>query len=309
LIRWIAKLRKSVSNKVPADLSLRKSSFFGTSTGREKQRVNPWIETILAACLASLALYLGRRLSMRSRRTAICTCGFAILLVVFLLTGRFCLAMTDCPPLFALVVGRSKFLILALVIPLGLTAPLPHLPRKTERLLTSAIMAVLVFIFGLFPFFGPAAFARTLYDLPNTIDPCGVCLQNTPYTCGPAAAVTALNKLGIHATEGMLAVQARTCPFMGTTTFDLCRAINGAAAKSGLKAVFCRLNSLDQLPKNSGVLLLLKEGFMLTHCVALLDISDQTVTFADPAEGMICLPKKIFTSLWTGQAIIISPGV
>jgi len=270
--------------------------------------VNPWVETAAAACVVALSLYLGRRLSLRSRRTAVCACGFSLGLVVFLLAGRFCPSLTNCAPLFALAVGRMKFLVFAVAIPLGLSAPLPHLPRRSERFITCIALGVLIFVFALFPFLGPAAFAGALRDLPDTRDAYGICLQNTPYTCGPAAAVTALNRLGVPAAEGTMAMQARTCPFMGTTTYDLCRAIDIASAKSGLKAAFCRLDSLDQLSADNGALLLLKEGFLLTHCVALLDISDRMVTFADPAEGMISLPKDVFARLWTGQAIIIKPS-
>lgn len=51
-----------------------------------------------------------------------------------------------------------------------------------------------------------------LRSLPTRVDPDGVCLQNTPYTCGPAAAVTALRRLRLPAEESELAKLAFISP-------------------------------------------------------------------------------------------------
>ena len=50
-------------------------------------------------------------------------------------------------------------------------------------------------------------------------------MQSNGYNCGPAAAVTALRRLGLPAEEGELAILAHTSSAAGTSCDTLCTAI------------------------------------------------------------------------------------
>jgi len=101
-----------------------------------------------------------------------------------------------------MLMGRKKFAVLAFVTTLILTTPLSRLPQKRDRALISYLMAAIVFLVSVWPFLTPAFNRNQLAGLQTRINGDGVCLQNTDYTCGPAAAVTALRKLGLPAREG-----------------------------------------------------------------------------------------------------------
>jgi predicted double-glycine peptidase len=49
------------------------------------------------------------------------------------------------------------------------------------------------------PFLVPALIKERLSNLTTRLDSNGICYQSTDYTCGPAAAVTALRRLGLQA--------------------------------------------------------------------------------------------------------------
>jgi hypothetical protein len=57
-------------------------------------------------------------------------------------------------------------------------------------------------VVAIVPFLAPAFNRGYLAGLKTRIDADGVCRQSSEYTCGPAAAVTALRKLGLPAEEG-----------------------------------------------------------------------------------------------------------
>jgi predicted double-glycine peptidase len=53
------------------------------------------------------------------------------------------------------------------------------------------------------------------------------------------------------------------------------------------------------------MLVILQQGVWMNHCVAVLNTTDKTVVFADPAEGIITLSQKHFHQLWTGRGILL----
>ena len=77
-------------------------------------------------------------------------------------------------------------------------------------------MAVMIFSVSVWPFIRPVFDRKELSRLQTQINADGVCIQTTDYTCGPAAAVTALRKLGLPAEEGKIAVQSETSSIDGT---------------------------------------------------------------------------------------------
>ncbi len=69
-------------------------------------------------------------------------------------------------------------------------------------------------------------------------------------------------------------------------------------------------DSVDELKLIGPTLAVLKEAFLWDHCVAVIDVSDKTVTIADPALGEQILTHEQFTKTWRGCGIVMSmrPG-
>jgi predicted double-glycine peptidase len=133
----------------------------------------------------------------------------------------------------------------------------------------------------------------------------GVCYQSTSYTCGPAAAVTALGKLGLPAEEGELAVLAYTSPVAGTLPLCLSSALQNRYGADGLRCNYRHFDSIDQLKKAGITLAMVKDSFLLDHCLAVLKVSDDTVTIADPMSGLILMPHEQFKKIWRFSGIVL----
>jgi len=133
----------------------------------------------------------------------------------------------------------------------------------------------------------------------------GVCRQTTNYTCGPAAAVTALGKLGLRADEGELAVLSYSSPVIGTLPACLTSALQDRYSADGLRCQYRRFESIDQL-RNAGVTLaVVRDAFLLDHCIAVLDVSDDAVIVADPVTGRRLIPYEQFEKIWRFCGIVL----
>lgn len=209
------------------------------------------------------------------------------------------------PLLFALVAGRAKLAILSFIVPLGLASAIHYLLFRWEQWIVIGLIAISIYGFGVFPFLGSAMAASQFAGLPSYFNSEGLCRQSTSFTCGPAAAATALHRLGITTSESQLAILSRSCPFIGTTDFDLLQSIKVVGAEE----IHCRYypaNAELKLGENQVFLAILTQNSFTNHCVAVLSVSDDVVIFADPAEGMTQLPKEQFKSIWSGKGILVS---
>jgi ABC-type bacteriocin/lantibiotic exporter with double-glycine peptidase domain len=167
------------------------------------------------------------------------------------------------------------------------------------------MMSVFLAILIALPFMGPAIVQRDLSDVPTQLDIDGVCRQSQPFTCGPAAAVTALKHFGLNADEGDLAVAARTSPIIGTSPWNLYQVLKDSYAAQGLRCSFGYLNSLEAAPRDGIILALVRDAVLTDHCVAVLAYTEQTVTIADPMEGLVNVPRAQFARQWRNCGIIL----
>ena len=166
-------------------------------------------------------------------------------------------------------------------------------------------MSVFVAILVSFPFLGPVIIRSDLAVSKARIDIDGVCRQSQPFTCGPAAAVTALNHFGIEALESDLAIQARTSPVIGTSPWDLYRTLKSDYADAGVEYSFLHMNSIDQLPADAVLLAVVRDAPATDHCVAVLGVDENTVTVADPMAGLVYIPRDSFSKLWRNCGILL----
>jgi hypothetical protein len=268
--------------------------------------MNPWFQTILVFAVAGSGIALGRLYFGRSYKRAISGAFAAIGWIAFLLTAHFLHQYTLYSGLDWIAASRSKYILICFAVCLGLVSPLPYLNRQYKQTLTLAVLACFLLLFAGLPFAGPAVFGRQIQNLPTCLDTRGLCRQSLPYTCGPAAAVTALHQLGLEASESQIAAAAGTAPWLGTCSWDLYRAISRLYPEDQLHCRYERFQSLDQLPGGSFSLAVMREGFLMDHCVTILKVTPSDVLLADPSDGLRIIPRADFQAAWRHTAIVLS---
>lgn len=267
--------------------------------------MNPWLETVGVVIIAVLGVVLGRMFGRLKGHYWLCGYFLSLLLVVMLVVARWSVAQGFVPPLFWIATGRIKFVILALAVTMGLTTPLSRLPHKCEKYIISTLMVVVVVWFSILPFLAPALIKGYLSNLKTRVNSDGICFQSTDYTCGPAAAVTALRKLGLDAREGEIAVLSHTSPVAGTLAWSLYTALQNRYGPDGLKCQYQRFDSIAQLRDAGLTLAMVKDSFLLDHCVAVLEVSDRMVIFADPVLGKKSMSHSQFEKVWRFSGIVL----
>src|SRR5205823_6175040 len=123
------------------------------------------------------------------------------------------------------------------------------------------------------PFITPAFNRGYLASLQTKLDDDGVCLQNTLYTCGPAASVTALGRLGFSATEGEIAILAHTSRFAGTEPDVLRSALLERFGKEGLTCDYRYYKSIKDLESDGVYIARMKHSLFTDHYVAVLSVT------------------------------------
>jgi len=229
-----------------------------------------------------------------------------VIMLTMLATAACTTLLDGLGPLVFITAGRARYLVLALAITLGLTTPLSRLPHLVERVVVCTLMVLFVGFFAILPFLAPALVRNDLGHIMTRIDGNGVCFQSRSYTCGPAAAVTALARFGVSAEEGEIARLARANPFSGTLLWTLHSALKERYSDQGLSTEFRRFNNAGELRGIGVTLVSVREAAMLDHCVAVLDISDTEVTIADPLSGLEILPIEYFEGKWRRCGIVVS---
>jgi hypothetical protein len=271
----------------------------------ERVEMNPWLETTGVVLVAVLGVFLGRFFSDLRKPYWILGYFLPCILITMLVLARCNNALYFIRPFCWVTTGRVRFVILSLAVPMGLTVPLSRLPHKCEKFIVCILMVVFVTWFSILPFLVPALIKNRLSSLRTRLDSNGICRQTTDYTCGPAAAVTALGKLGLCADEGDIAVLSYTSPVTGTLPTFLCSALQNRYGPVGLKCKFRRFVSIDQL-RNAGLTLaVVKNAFLLDHCLAVLEVTDNTITVADPVIGTRLMPHKQFEKIWRFSGIVL----
>lgn len=267
--------------------------------------MNCWVETIGVILVALSGIFLGRVFS--GFRKPYWTLGYfpPFLLVAILVTARFGDGLSFAAPLSWIAAGRARFVVLSLAATMGLTTPLPRLANRYQKLAVCVLMAVIVVWFSISPFLAPALLKNRLLNLDTRISANGVCFQTTDYTCGPAAAVTALTKLGLAAEEGEIAVLSHCSPVTGTLPVCLAKALQNRYGSEGLQCHYRRFDSLDELKNADAALAVVSDTFLTYHCVAVLEVLDRNVIIADPVAGRQSMSRKQFEEIWRYCGIVL----
>ena len=267
--------------------------------------MNPWLESSGVLFLGIAGVVLGRRFSRLPK--LYWTVGYLIPLTLIALVGlahRF-RTLELSPPFCWLMTGRREFALTALIGTMVLTTPLSRLRLRRDRAATSLLMAWVVFQVAAWPFLAPAFNREKLAALKTRIDSDGVCLQNTDYTCGPAAAVTALRRLGLFAEEGEIAILCKTSTAMGTPPDILCRTLQHRYGPEGLTCDYHAFGQVSELRRSGYTLALMKFAFLLDHYVTVLSVDDQNVTVGDPLNGRQTLTHAEFAKKWRFVGVVL----
>jgi len=260
--------------------------------------MNPWLETCGVILLGVVGFALGRWFSRLPR--PYWTFGYFIPFILVLLIGLAYRVRTleFVAPFSWLMAGRNEFALTALIGTMVLTTPLSRLPRRRDRVAITGLMILVVFQVSAWPFLAPAFNRSQLAALKTRMDSDNVCRQSTDYTCGPAAAVTALRRLGIPADESEVALLCGTSTAMGTPPDILCRSLQKRYGPDGLICEYRAFNSVGELKQSGCTLALMKFAFLVDHYVAVLEVDDHTVTVGDPLNGRQTLGHAEFARKW-----------
>jgi predicted double-glycine peptidase len=259
------------------------------------------VETAGVILLAGLGVALGRWFSQLRSRAWLVGYVVPLLLVGIMATYRQGLWVAPIPPFSWILSDRVEFAAFAPICATLLTTLICQTQRRGQRLAVALLLLVSIGCFSVLPFLMPAFEYARLSRLETTIDN-GVCLQGTGFTCGPAAAVTVLRKMGIPAEEGELAIRAHSNRFAGTSMDSLCAAIR-SAYHVPCRTVFCR--TVAELRGKEPVVAVMKYGFMVDHYVAVLSVTEDEVILGNPLSGLQKCSHEDFEKEWRNWAILI----
>ncbi|MGB2807081.1 MAG: hypothetical protein WBC22_05050, partial [Sedimentisphaerales bacterium] len=122
----------------------------------EEGKINPWLETIGVIFVALLGVLLGRLSSSFRKPYWAWSYLVPTILITMLVLTRFSNTLLFTPPFSWVTAGRTRFIVLAFAVTMGLTAPISRLPRRCEKLIIGVLMAVVVVWFSVMPFLVPA---------------------------------------------------------------------------------------------------------------------------------------------------------
>ena len=209
------------------------------------------------------------------------------------------------PPISWMMMGLKKFAVVGFIAAMILMTLIPRLPRKRDRVAMVVLMVATVFGLTTWPFLAPAFNRNELAHLTTHINSDGVCRQSTDYTCGPAAAVTALHKLGFPAEEGQIAILSGTSSTTGTPPDILAEALQKYYGRDGLVVKYRPFKSISELRQAGLTLAVTKFTFMVDHYVTVLGITNSEVIVGDPLSGLKKIPYDDFRREWRFVGIVL----
>ena len=264
------------------------------------------LESVGALALAAGGLVVGQWFGRLQSRWWVA--GFFVPFVLLLLIGstRRYSQFEFVAPMSWLVSGRTEFALGGLIAAMVLATPVVRLPRASSRRAVYLLMGVVILLTAVWPFAAPAFNRSFLQSLRTQMDPDGVCRQNTSYTCGPAAAVTVLRRLGLPAEEGELATLAHTSTAIGTPPDLLAAALRQRYEREGLTCDYRHFRSIAELPGEGQTLAIIKFGPLLDHYVAVLQVTEAKVVVGDPFRGKQEYTHAEFAEVWRNCGIVLT---
>ncbi len=264
-------------------------------------------EILILCCYLLTALsaaWFGVMLSKAPKWQWLSVCGFAIGLLFVILLARRVPAIGYHPGMLLLGQSRIAEILFCGLAPLLFGILCPHLPHRRQRRMVTVFAVLASLYLGLVCQVEFLLAYHRLADLNTWVED-KVCLQTTHYTCGAAAAVSALYQYDIMAEEGPLALASRTTPSIGTTEYLLAEAIEALYADRGISCRIRRFDSVEQLKGNCPMIAVVKLRLGVDHFVTVLDVTSTEIVIADPMAGKAFLSHDDFAGKWRYAGILI----
>ncbi len=271
-----------------------------------KRDMESVFETIGVVVLAGLGAGVGYWFSRFSRKYWLA--GYFIPLAIVLMVGA-CQWVEEVNfifPFSRLMAGRNEFVLMAVAAMMLAGTLVFRMPRKREKILLMIFVSGFVAYYSVMPFLGPVFVRGELERLKTEMDQNGVCRQGTDYTCGPAAAVTALRFLGVRAEEGRLAIASHTSSYGGTPGDLLALAIKELYERDGVVCEYRLFHSISEMKDICPVIAQVKFKFLIDHFVTVLQVTDKYVVVGDPLFGRYKHSRRGFESIWRYSGVVVS---
>ena len=143
-------------------------------------------------------------------------------------------------------------------------------------------------------------------NLTGVVNPEGICLQSTGYSCGPAAAATLLHHYGVSATEDEMAELCVTrgggTRTAGTSDAGILRGLRHKLQDRGRAVI--STPSYDEIPVPSLVAIQLNPR--LGHCILISKVESDQVRVIDPLFGRGTIVRSQFERMWQKAAIHVN---
>ncbi len=266
--------------------------------------MGPWLETIGVITLAILGAALGYLSSRLPKRYWLVGFGGGLALVGMIGACQWFYQSNFVPPFSWVTWGRSEFAVIALSGVMMVMSLVPHITGKRLKVLLLVFVSLFVGNYSIRPFFEPLLVRGELSRLKTVIQQ-GICIQNTEYTCGPSAAVTALWSLGVKGDEGQIAILAHTCPAGGTSPEPLCQAMQTLYGDRGIWCEYRSFKSVAELKQSCPAVVVIRHTLLLDHFITILKVTDQDVIVGDPLCGEIVWPHAAFQKKWRHAGIVV----
>ncbi|MFT3788513.1 MAG: cysteine peptidase family C39 domain-containing protein [Tepidisphaeraceae bacterium] len=258
---------------------------------------------LLAVAGASVGIWFGKR------RSAWWVLGFVLPLLCIIAIGlpRRFYPLGFVMPFKWLVAGRIEFALVGFFGVMLMFTPIVRLPDRRRRVLVGAFVVIFALQAAVLLFLMPALQRSELAALTTTMSDGGVCRQSTDYTCGPAAAVTALRHLNLPAEEAELALLASTSRSTGTEPDVLAEALTSRYGSDGLHVEYRPFKDASELPADRPTVALINYRFLVDHYVTVLGVEAGKVIVADPLDGRISkLTPADFEREWRHVGLVLS---
>lgn len=267
--------------------------------------VNAWLETFGVIVLSLVGWLIGRACSNLPKPYWMVAYLIPLLVVFLIWLGHEDGGLEMVPPISWVAAGRTKFILAGFLAMMVLTIPLARVSSPRLRRLVWVFIVIFVASSCVWPFAASVLNRDYLLSFKTRFDRDGVCRQSTDYNCGPAAAVTALQKLGVDAEEGKIAVAAHTSSAMGTPPTILFETLGELFAKDGIVCEYRHFKDIPELRRAGLTIAVIKFGPLVDHYVTVLEVTDDRVIVGDPLDGKVEYSHEQFWRKWRRLGIVV----
>ena len=271
--------------------------------------MSPWTETAGTAALIASGFLFGLRISRLRDYWWLSSYLAPLVLIALIAVPRRILSMGFVEPFSWVAEQRSQFAILGFSLASMAGTIFTRIPRPRERVLFNVFIALVALHFCLLPYLEPAFHRAHFATLRTVVDARGVCHQSENWTCGPAAAVTLLRRMGLPAEEGELAILSRTSRSAGTPSRVLQQALLTRYGSLGLTCEYRLFGSIAELAAAGQVLAVIEYGILVDHWVPVMEITPTQVAVGDPLKGYRSYSHAEFDAIWRRTGLVVRrPG-